>query len=151
MVNETDPRCSSCLTCDQSSHLFNLTVPFCKLFSRNAWIFFFSMPRSWCLFLYFHCFMQIYISLSTTEFKVIGILQKTVTHYGTLFEGTNQSCIKCGKHALNINQHKKHRVHTKCDLFVRNGAYLIFWGFYSSMQITAKIEFSCLMIKRFII
>lgn len=37
--------------------------------------------------------MQIYISLSTTEFKVIGILQNTVSHYGTLFEGTNYNCI----------------------------------------------------------
>lgn len=37
--------------------------------------------------------MQIYISLSTTEYKVIGILQNTVTHYGTLFAGTNSSCI----------------------------------------------------------
>lgn len=36
--------------------------------------------------------MQIYISLSATEFKVTGILQNTVTHYGTI-EGTNYNCI----------------------------------------------------------
>lgn len=86
MVNETDQRRSICLTCDQSSHCLISQFLSGYYFQEMLEYFF---PQCQEADVYFCTFsvMQISISLSATEFKVIGILQKTGTHYGTV-EGT---------------------------------------------------------------
>lgn len=83
-----------CLTCDQSSHRLILRFLSVHYFLEMLEYFFLDAKKPMFIFV-LHCFMQIYISLSTNR-----------THHGTLFEGTNYNCIQCRKHALNINPHK---------------------------------------------
>lgn len=63
MVNESDGRCSSCLTCDQSSHCLISQFLSVHYFLEMLEYFFLDAKKLMFIFV-LHCFTQIYISLS---------------------------------------------------------------------------------------